>query len=218
MNAQHPFRFLLASTSALTLAAALLLAAPPSQAQATVHPAHLAVESVTLDMIDFLKKNREKIQENPELLEKKLEADLYPKMDFPYMTALAAGKHWRSASVDQKKALVREFRHLLVNSYAGSLNQFRDQRLEFIPTRAGSNPDRASIKADFIDGTKRTRLEFRAIKRNDEWRLYDLAVENISLITNYRNTFSSQINRGGFKGLLQTLAAKNAEFAARGLQ
>ena len=216
MKARNPFRFLLASASALSLAAALLAAAPFSRAQA-VHPAHLAVESVTLDMIDFLKKNIEKIKQNPGLLEKKLEADLYPKMDFPYMTKLAAGKHWRRASLDEKKALVREFRNLLVNSYAGSLNQFKDQRLEFLPTRAGPRPDRASVKADFIDGSRKTRLEFRTIKRNGEWRLYDLAVENISLITNYRNTFSSQIRSGGFKGLIKTLAAKNAEFATKGL-
>ena len=216
MKARNLFRLLLTSTSALTLAAALSVPGP-SQAQA-VHPAHLAVESVTVDMIDFLKKNRETIKKNPELLEKKLEADLYPKMDFAFMTKLAAGKHWRRASIDEKKALVREFRNLLVNSYAGSLNQFKDQKLKFLPTRAGNKPDRASVKADFIDGSRKTRLEFRTIKRKGKWRLYDLAVENISLITNYRSTFSNQISRSGFKGLIQTLAAKNAEFAARGFK
>ncbi len=217
MNARNTLRFLLTGAGALTLVAALSAAAPSSRAQA-VHPAHQTVESVTLDMIDFLKKNREEIKKNPRLLEQKLEADLYPKMDFAYMTKLASGKHWRRASLDEKKALVREFRSLLVNSYAGSLNQFKDQRLEFLPTRPGSRPDRASVKADFIDGSKKTRLEFRTIKRKGEWRLYDLAVENISLITNYRNTFSNQISRGGFKGLIETLAAKNAEFAAKGIQ
>ena len=215
MKAPPSLHFLPAVTGALMLATALSVAAVSSQAQ-SVHPAHIVVESVTLDMIDFLKKNRETIKKNPALLEKKLEADLYPKMDFALMTKLAAGKYWRRASTDEKKELVREFRNLLVNSYAGSLNQFKDQRLEFLPTRAGRRPDRANVKADFIDGGKKTRLEFRTIKRKGEWRLYDLAVENISLITNYRNTFSSQIKRGGFQGLIKTLAEKNAEFAAKG--
>jgi phospholipid transport system substrate-binding protein len=147
-----------------------------------------------------------------ELAEKKV----VPNFDFRAMTQLAVGRHWREASPAQQKALEDAFRTLLVNTYTASLNVAATgkESVEVKPSepKAGDNdvivrtvvrtPNRQPIPVDY-----------RMTKGPDGWKVYDVIVENLSLVTNYRSSFASEIQRSGIDGLIKALQAKNSELA-----
>ena len=145
------------------------------------------------------------------------ERKVLPHFDFRTMTQLAVGQHWRQASPAQQKSLEEAFRTLLVNTYTASLNAAATgkEQVEVKPaeTKPGAN--------DIVVRTIVRRpsgppipVDYRMAKASDgTWKVYDVIVENLSLVTNYRSTFASEIQRSGIDGLIKALQAKNSEVA-----
>jgi phospholipid transport system substrate-binding protein len=147
-----------------------------------------------------------------ELAEKKV----VPNFDFRAMTQLAVGRHWREASPAQQKALEDAFRTLLVNTYTASLNVAATGKESVEVKPSEPKPGEIDVIVRTLVRTPNRQpipVDYRMTKGPDGWKVYDVIVENLSLVTNYRSSFASEIQRSGIDGLIKALQAKNSELA-----
>src|SRR5689334_22925179 len=140
-----------------------------------------------------------------------VETKLVPYFDFERITALAMGRNWRQASPEQQKQLVEQFRQLLVRTYSGALTQYRDQTMDYKPLRADANANEVTVRTEVIrSGQAPVQIDYGMEKTPGGWKVYDVIVGGVSLVTNYRDEFNEQIKAGGVDGLIKTLQAKNS--------
>ncbi len=137
---------------------------------------------------------------------------ILPYVDFQKTTRLAAGKHWRQATPEQRTALSNAFRTTLVRTYSGALTKIDDgTSFKILPFRgeAGANDVVVRSQVTQMTNAQPIQLDYRLEKTPSGWKIYDINVENVWLIENYRNQFSQQINQNGIDGLIQALNKRN---------
>jgi phospholipid transport system substrate-binding protein len=145
-----------------------------------------------------------------------IEAKLLPNFDFMRMTALAMGKNWRTASAEQQQRLAEEFKSLLVRTYSGALNQYRNETIEYKPLRANPGDTDVTVRTAVVKpGGTPVQIDYSMEKKAEGWKCYDVVVGGVSLVTNYRDEFNEQIRNGGIDGLVKTLSERNRGVAAK---
>jgi len=206
--------------SAWRLAAVVLLAAAASLPVA--RPAHAEeapdamVRRVAQDVLATIKADPLIQAGNEARIREVIETKLLPNFDFARMTALAMGRNWRNATPEQQKRLTDEFRGLLVRTYSGALNQYRNETIEYKPLRM--NPGDTDVLVRTLvqrSAGAPVQIDYGMEKKADAWRCYDVVVAGVSLVTNYRDEFNEQIRNGGIDGLIRTLADRNRGVAAK---
>lgn len=143
---------------------------------------------------------------------------ILPHADFQRATALAVGRHWRTATPAQKERLINEFRDLLMYTYAGAMSQIKeDYPLKFLPLRAEPGATEVEVRFEVVQRRQRSgepiRVSYRMAKTPDGWKIFDVNVVGVWMSEAYKNTFSSEINRAGIDGLIETLSEKNKKLA-----
>ncbi|WP_230411870.1 MlaC/ttg2D family ABC transporter substrate-binding protein [Denitromonas iodatirespirans] len=137
-----------------------------------------------------------------------------PHFDFRIMTSLAVGRDWRQATPAQRDRLTSAFRTLLVRTYSNALTQYRDQQIDFKPLRAKPSDTDVTVRTEVRQaGAKPIDIDYALEKQGDNWKVYDVVVAGVSLVTNYRSSFASEIRSNGIDGLIKALEAKNAALA-----
>jgi phospholipid transport system substrate-binding protein len=196
----------------LAAATALQVAAP---ARAEEAPDAL-VKRVAQDVLATIKADPLIQAGNEARIREVIEAKLLPNFDFARMTALAMGRNWRSATPEQQKRLTDEFRGLLVRTYSGALNQYRNETVEYKPLRMNPGDTEVMVRTAVqrAAGTP-VQIDYGMEKKADSWKCYDVVVAGVSLVTNYRDEFNAQITNGGIDGLIRTLADRNRGVAAK---
>ncbi|MFO1415088.1 MAG: ABC transporter substrate-binding protein [Burkholderiales bacterium] len=169
------------------------------------------VKRVSQDVIATIKADP-KIQAGDQArIKEVIETKLLPNFDFERITALAMGRNWRQATPEQQKALVEQFRTLLVRTYSGALSQYRDQTIDFKPLRADPAATDVNVRTEVIrPGQQPVQIDYGLTKTANGWKVYDVIVGGVSLVTNYRDEFNEQIRSGGIDGLIASLQKKNA--------
>ena len=146
-------------------------------------------------------------QKTLDLVEKKV----LPHFDFERMTMLAVGKDWERATPEQRQSLVNAFRALLVRTYSGALAAYKDHKIDVKPTK-GDAGDNAVVRTQVsAPGAAPVVMEYRMHRASNAWKVQDVAVEGVSLVTTYRSTFKAEIDRNGFDGLIKLIAGKTGE-------
>ncbi|NSL54381.1 MlaC/ttg2D family ABC transporter substrate-binding protein [Uliginosibacterium aquaticum] len=141
-----------------------------------------------------------------------VDAKVLPHFDFRHMTALAMGREWRNASAEQKEAMTAEFKILLVRSYSNALAQYKNQTIDFKPIRMQAADSDVIVRTEVKQaGTKPVSIDYQMEKLAEGWKVYDVMVAGVSLVTNYRETFAQEIKAGGIDGLIKSLKTKNAQ-------
>jgi phospholipid transport system substrate-binding protein len=200
--------------TALGLIAALLLVlAPPVVAQ---EAPDVMVKRVAQDVIATIRSDPAIQAGNEARIRDVLEAKLLPNFDFSRMAALAMGKNWRSATPEQQKRITDEFRALLVRTYSGALNQYRNETIDYKPLRMNAGDTEVTVRTlvQRASGPP-IQIDYGMEKKADAWKCYDVIVAGVSLVTNYRDEFNEQIKNGGVDGLIKTLADRNRGVAAK---
>ncbi|MCI3953215.1 MAG: toluene tolerance protein [Burkholderiales bacterium] len=169
------------------------------------------VKSTVSEVMSVLQQTKDK-RKLLELAEQKV----LPNFDFTEMTRLAVGRSWRDANDAQKKALENAFRSLLVNTYTAALTQAAksDQTVEVKPARV--QPDQKEVVVHTMvkeSGRPPIPIDYNMRRTASGWKVQDVVVENLSLVTNYRSTFASEVAKGGIDGLIKSLEAKNRKIA-----
>jgi len=145
-----------------------------------------------------------------------VEAKLVPHFDFTRITALAMGKNWRTATPEQQKRLTEEFRSLLVRTYSGALSQYRDEKVDYKPLRMNAGDNEVIVRTAVLRSSgSPVPIDYSMEKTPEGWKCYDVVVGGVSLVTNYRDEFNAQIQKGGVDGLIKTLADRNKGGAAK---
>lgn len=169
------------------------------------------VKRVSQDVMATIKSDP-KIQAGDQARIKEIiETKLLPNFDFDRITALAMGRNWRQASPEQQKQLVEQFRTLLVRTYSGALSQYRDQTIDFKPLRAEANATDVNVRTEVVrQGQQPVQIDYGLAKTANGWKVYDVIVGGVSLVTNYRDEFNEQIRNGGIDNLIASLQKKNS--------
>lgn len=141
-----------------------------------------------------------------------MEEKIAPHFDFPRMTRLAVGRPWRQATPEQRRALVNEFHTLLIRTYASAFSMFNAIVIEYRPLRKGDDETIAMVNTliRLPGGVQPIAVDYAMKLKDDGWKVYDVSVGGASMIINYRNLFSQEIQRGGLDGLLNSLVEKNS--------
>lgn len=190
---------------------ALLLGVGAAPLWAAPGPQEL-VKETSDQMLSTLKQEQEVIQKNPERIYELVNRIVLPHFDFAYMSQLVVGKYWRRASEQQRQAFIEEFKQLLVRTYATSLNEYTDQEISFLPLRAGSDPEQATVRTEVEQpGGFPIPIDYRLHKTSDQWQVFDVVIDGVSLVTNYRTSFSKEIRQGSLDSLIETLRKRNQE-------
>ena len=144
-----------------------------------------------------------------------VEQRVLPHFDFERMTMLAVGQPWRQATPEQRKRLTQEFKTLLVRTYANALREYRDEKLEFKPLRMAPGDKTVRVSSMVIrPGSEPIAIDYVMELKGDGWKVFDVVVAGVSLVTNYRETFNQEVRANGVDGLLQMLVNKNKQLEA----
>ena len=164
------------------------------------------VKSAVNEVLGVIKQNKDQ-KTLLDLAEKKVVAHF----DFRQMTQLALGRSWSQATPAQQEALERAFRTLLVRTYTAALSQSSGEtRVEVKPAALKAGDTETVVRTlAFEPGRKPVQIDYRMKNTSGGWKVYDVVVENLSLVTNYRGTFQSEIARSGIDGLIKTIETKN---------
>lgn len=168
------------------------------------------VKRVTEEVLEIVRKDREiqdgSTQKAIELVDQKV----LPNFDFRHMTALAVGKDWKKASPGQQQQLIAEFKTLLVRTYSNALTSYKNQKIVYKPFRMNSDDSEVLVRTEVIQpGSKPVQIDYNLKKSDTSWKVYDVVVAGISLVTNYRDQFAQEVRSGGIDGLIAAIAAKN---------
>ncbi|MDP3777352.1 MAG: ABC transporter substrate-binding protein [Methylotenera sp.] len=138
------------------------------------------------------------------------EEKILPNFDFDRVCRMVLGKNWRSATPEQQAAFQKEFRTLLLRTYATALGKYKDQVIEYKPMRAETGAKNVSVKTQILQpGGQPISVDYSLVKAENGWKVYDIVIESVSLVTNYRSQFSSEIRQNGLDSLNKKLADKN---------
>ena len=159
-----------------------------------------------------VKTNKRELDRSPARIYELVQAHVVPHFDFTRMTQSALGRHWRSATDEQRAALTREFQELLVRTYAVALLNYSGQQIEYLPLRAGGADDDVLVQTRVTEpGAPPVPIDYRLSQTAGRWKVYDVVIDNVSLVSNYRSSFADQVQRGGVDGLIQQLADRNRQ-------
>ena len=190
------------------------LAATASYAGADVAPDALA-RSVTDEVVAIIRADKELQAGNPQKVAQLVETKVLPHFNFTRMTQLAVGRNWRQATPDQQRVLTEEFKTLLVRTYTTAFTQYRNQTIEYRPLRMSPGDTDVVVRSLIKQPTGQpVAVDYTMEKAGSTWKVYDVKIEGISLVENYRNTFNGEIQRGGVDGLIKALQTKNKSLAS----
>ncbi|HKX52883.1 MAG TPA: ABC transporter substrate-binding protein [Nitrosospira sp.] len=194
------------------LLAAWLFAFPAAAAE--ISPDTL-VDNTAQEVLSIVRQDKELRAGNMAKILDLVEAKILPHFNFTRMTRLAMGKNWNKASAEQQEELVKEFRTLLVRTYSNALSTYSDYQIKVEPLKSKAGDTDTTVKTKVMqDSGQPVDIDYSMEKTGDGWKVYDVTVAGVSLVTNYRSTFNSQVREGGVEKLLKTLADKNRALAA----
>jgi len=193
------------STRGLLAAAVLLL---PVTGLAAMQPDEL-VRTTTDKILKLLRTNHKLYEQDSKKLQEMVYAEILPHFDFTAMSTLVLGRHWRDATAPQREQFTNEFRDLLVRTYSTALLKYSDQEIAYLPYR-GRPEDRSTVVSVEIRqqgrGAVPIPMQYSFYNRDNLWKVYDVTIDGISLVTNYRSTYSEKIKNQGLDALIADLA------------
>ncbi len=198
------FGFLLGGMFAIAFAARAQDLAPDALAK-----------SVTNEVLILLRADKDIQAGNKSKVYDLVEAKVLPHFNFVRMTRLAVGAPWRQANAAQQQSLTNEFRSLLVHTYASAFSQYRDQAIEYRPLKMQAADAEVTVQSRIKQsgGGHPIEVNYSMEKTDQGWKVYDVVIAGVSLVQNYRSTFTNEIQKNGVDGLIASLVNKNKTLA-----
>ena len=166
-------------------------------------------------VINHIENNRSILEKNPEKIYEMVNNLIIPRFDFVSMSKWVLGKHWKQASEIQKSEFISQFKELLVRTYARALLEYSGQEIKYYPVEQNPKSNLAVVKTELTSlSNAQLPILYRMHQKNEEWKVVDVSVDGVSLVTTYRGSFATQIKKNGFDALLNELSKKNAKLEA----
>jgi phospholipid transport system substrate-binding protein len=174
------------------------------------------VKTVTNDVLAIVREDKDIQSGSTKRAMELVEQKVLPHFNFTRMTQLAVGRDWRQASPEQQKQLVAEFKTLLVRTYSNALTGYRNQVISFKPARFQPSDTEVTVRTEVKQpGAQPVSIDYSLRKEDDGWKVYDVVVANVSLVTNYRESFAAEVRSGGIDGLIKALQNRNKSLEAK---
>jgi len=185
----------------------------PALAVAEEHPAQQLVVDTSQEIMKRLEKEETVVRAEGQRLYEIVEEMVLPHFDFTAMASWVLGKYWRQATPEQKSRFTEEFKMLLVRTYSNALLEAIGKQITYLPLK--------SNKADADEVTIRTEVEqkggfpipidYKMHLKDGQWKVFDVVIDNISLVSNYRTSFAKQIKDEGIEKLIDDIARRNSQ-------
>jgi phospholipid transport system substrate-binding protein len=180
-----------------------------SLANAEIAPDAL-VKQTAEEVLTIIKNDKDIQAGNQKKVYAVAEEKILPNFDFDRVCRMVLGKNWKAATPEQQAGFQKEFRSLLLRTYASALGKYRDQVIEYKPLRAEPGAKNVTVKTQILQpGGQPIAVDYSLTKVENGWKVYDIVIENVSLVTNYRSQFSNEIKLNGLDSLIKKLAEKN---------
>lgn len=200
------YRILIAAAAALATTAALAQEAPDA-----------IVKKGVDDVLTAIKNDKDLQAGNLDKIMKLADEKVLPSFDMTRMTRLAVGRPWAQASDAQKEALTKEFKTLIIRTYSSSLSQYRNQTVEVKPLKVAPADNEVVVRTEVKQqGGPPIPLDYSMEKTPAGWKVYDVVVDGVSLVTTYRGSFSDIVQKSGVEGLVKALQDRNMKVGAGG--
>jgi phospholipid transport system substrate-binding protein len=170
------------------------------------------IETSAQKMLDALDANRADYRKNPQKVEKLVDEVLLPHFDTQYAARLVLGKHWRTASPEQRQKFVDAFYQSLLENYGAALVEFTADRMVVLPFKGDANADRATVRTEVkrSDGT-RVPVNYSMRKTEQGWKAWDVTIEGISYVKNFREDFGTEIDQKGLDAVIRRLETQGVK-------
>jgi len=206
-------RFLKSLLFSLTASTVLISTA---HAQSPASTPDAMVRDLSNEVLNAIKADKALKSGDTGRVQKLVDEKVLPYTDFQKMTQLSVGPGWRNATPEQRSALTREFRTLLVRTYSGALSQVSDHKVELRPFRAQPTDTDVIVRTQVVASRgDPIQLDYRLEKTDAGWKIYDINILGVWLVENYKSQFSSQVNSSGIDGLIKTLSERNSQLAQK---
>ena len=192
------------------LLAALLFASGAGVLDAAEDAASALVRNTSERMLSVLGKRRAEIDRNPSLIYGLVDDIVAPHFDFSKITQAAVGKHWRKTTAAQRRALTESFREVLIRTYARALLNYSGQEIRYLPVKPGRRKSTVVVSTEVRErGGPPLPVDYRMHLKAGAWKVYDVVIDHVSLVSNYRSSFNTQIRQTGIEGLIRRLNEMN---------
>ena len=169
------------------------------------------VQHVSDGLRQVLRDDRGLLESDPAYVHRLVDELLLPNVDYNRVCALVLGPYWKQASSAQRDAFGREFKTLLINTYATAVNDLSEWEIRYLPLRPGPNDEDVVVRTQVLyPGGEPIEVDYRMHRTDGRWLVYDVKIAGVSLLTNYRSTFTRMARKKGIDGLIQDLTARNA--------
>jgi len=195
----------------VVLGTLLLLPSFMAPAQANIS-AEQTVRETTSQVVERLTRDKAELQAHPERIYEVIHELVLPRFDFTSMSKWVLGSAWRSATPAQREAFTNEFRTLLVRTYAKALLEYSEEEIRVLPSESaggGSNLVVVKTEVDQPGGGGPIPIHYRMHVQDGQWKVVDVAVDGVSLVSTYRGSFASEIQKGGLDALIAKLGERN---------
>lgn len=186
----------------------LALWLPAAHVQAQTPPDQL-VRATTEEILRLLKANREVYQRDKSALYAMVDKEVLPHFDFQRMSQWVLGRYWRTATPEQRERFSKEFRDLLVRTYATALLNYTDEKVVYLPFTGKPDDKQVIVRTEIkqSSGAPDIPISYSFYNKGDgEWKVYDVSIEGVSLVTNYRTTYADKIRRDGLDALIASIS------------
>jgi phospholipid transport system substrate-binding protein len=187
----------------------LALLLPAAHVQAAQTPPDELVRVTTEEILRLLRANRELYKRDTSALYAMVDKEVLPHFDFERMSQWVLGRYWRTATPEQRERFVTEFRDLLVRTYATALLNYRDEKVVYLPFTGKPDDKQVIVRTEIkqSSGAPDIPISYSFYNKGDAgWKVYDVSIEGVSLVTNYRATYADKIRRDGLDALIVSMA------------
>ena len=193
-------------------AAALSMMLATAASAQTVPAAEQLVRNTTERVLEALTSQRQVIEQDPGRVFGIVDDFILPHFDFEKMSQRVLGKFWNRATPTQKTQFTKEFQVLLVRTYATALREYSDQVIEYLPSREREGGAEVTVRTQIRQpGAPPIPISYDLHRVSDAWKVFDVTIDGVSLVINYRSTFATEIRNNGIDGLIDRLAKHNSE-------
>ncbi|BCM23977.1 MlaC/ttg2D family ABC transporter substrate-binding protein [Methyloradius palustris] len=173
------------------------------------------VKTTAEDVLTIIKNDKDIQAGNQTKIFALAEEKILPNFNFDRVSRIVLGKNWNGATKEQQDAFQKEFKTLLIRTYASALSKYKNQTIEYKPLRAQPTDTEVSVKTQINQpGGQPIEVDYSLAKEADGWKVFDIVIEGVSLVTNYRGQFNNEIRQSGMDGLIQKLVEKNKSNAS----
>ena len=175
------------------------------------------VQKITDEVLAAIKSDKQLAAGDKQKALKLAEEKVLPYIDFEHATRLAVGRAWSQATPEQKQRIVTEFRNMLVRTYSNAISAYQGQQMKVLPLHMKAGDTDVTVRNQYIrPGQKPVQVDYQMHKVGNDWKIYDIIVEGVSLVLTYRSEFDAVVKQEGIDGLIKRLTQKNVPPAAVG--